>query len=77
MHHGHMKTRHIGELVRSLRVKKGWLQTDMARETGWNQAKVSRIETGKAKPDLDDLEMLARVFAQPIAKLARIRMRAA
>lgn len=75
MHHAHM-AQDIPGLVRSLRKKKKWLQRDMAEATGWDQAKISRIERGRAEPSVDDLATIARVFRYPIGRLVALRVAA-
>lgn len=39
--------RTTGERVRTLRLQKGWSQSDLARETGWTQARISQIEASE------------------------------
>lgn len=52
----------IGDNVRYLRKKKGYSQSQLARNLGINQASVSLWESGKTNPDTDMLLQLARVF---------------
>lgn len=41
-----MKT-HVGELIRTNRERTGWTQTELARLVDYDQAMVSRVESGK------------------------------
>lgn len=65
------------ELVRVEREKRGWGQRQMATECGegWDQAKISRIESGVVHPGFDDLVKLADVLGLRLDKLVDLRAR--
>src|SRR5215218_4954031 len=60
-HRGRMDDLAVGRLLRLVRVRRGWRQTDVARAAGVSRQTVSRLELGQ----LDEvaLGMLRRVFA--------------
>jgi transcriptional regulator with XRE-family HTH domain len=43
----------FGNAVLEARLKKGWSQTELARQAGTKQANISRIEAGLGNPTLD------------------------
>ncbi len=56
---------HIGQVVRALRVKRGWTQADLAGKFGVVGPYISMLETGKegyTNPQLDTLERYATAF---------------
>ncbi|WP_437081673.1 helix-turn-helix domain-containing protein [Streptomyces sp. enrichment culture] len=50
----------LAERMRELRLDAGMSGRDMARETGWQPSKVSRVETGKTTPSDDDIKVWCR-----------------
>ncbi len=48
----------IGGCLRELRMELGWSQVDLARGVGLSAPAVSRIETGKQRPDSARLRLL-------------------
>ncbi|MFD9455339.1 helix-turn-helix domain-containing protein [Streptomyces sp. NPDC059985] len=53
----------LAERLRELRLDTGMSGRDMARETGWQPSKVSRLETGKTAPSDDDIKVWCRACA--------------
>lgn len=52
-----------GDVVRRLRLERGWTQADLARETGIAQSTLSRIESGKSIGSYaTTVRALARVY---------------
>ncbi|WP_239168949.1 helix-turn-helix domain-containing protein [Paractinoplanes deccanensis] len=49
----------LGRSVRELRERRGWSQTQLAKESGMTQSAVARFEAGGTVPTLMVLERLA------------------
>lgn len=49
----------LGRSVRELRERRGWSQTQLAKESGMTQSAVARFEAGGTVPTLAVLERLA------------------
>lgn len=59
-------------MIRELRLKKGWTQTELARRAGVKQGVLSYIESGKTKhPRSDTLVAIAGALGVPVEKLMR------
>lgn len=58
--------------VKQLREANGWNQGDLARETGFEQSHVSRIERGEGPPTERFCIALARVFGLPLEYVLHI-----
>ena len=57
-------------MIRELRLKRGWTQTELARRSGVKQGVLSYIENGRTKhPRIDTLAALAAALGVPIEKL--------
>ncbi|MBO5968276.1 MAG: helix-turn-helix transcriptional regulator [Clostridia bacterium] len=57
-------------MIRELREKKGWTQTELARRAGVKQGVLSYIESGKTKhPRSDTLGAIAFALGVPVEKL--------
>ena len=52
----------IGPRVARLRDQNGWLQAELSRRTEIQPARISRIESGKVLPRLDELVRLGRAL---------------
>ena len=50
------------DIVRNLRIEKGWSQQELADKLGVNKMSVSQYELGKRKPSFDKIEALAEIF---------------
>jgi transcriptional regulator with XRE-family HTH domain len=48
--------------IREERQRLGWTQTDLAYHSRVSNAEISRIESGRLKPSLGQLERLARAL---------------
>jgi transcriptional regulator with XRE-family HTH domain len=55
-------TYELGRSVRSLRDRKGWSQSQLARDAGMTQSAVARFEAGGTVPTLPVLERLAHAL---------------
>lgn len=59
-------------MIRELRQKKGWTQTELARRAGVRQGVLSYIESGKTKhPRIDTLGAIAKALGVPVGKLMK------
>ncbi len=52
----------LADNLKRLRKKRGWSQTQLAKQIGSHLSHVNRIETGKYNPSLDVVQKLASVF---------------
>lgn len=59
----------IGEKIRSFRLKMDYTQGEIAREINIPKSMISAWETGKIKPNKDDLELLSEVFEVDVNEL--------
>ena len=59
-------------MIRDLRMKKGWSQSELARRAGVKQGVLSYIECGRTKhPRSDTLAAIAKALGVPVEKLIR------
>lgn len=56
------KEKHLGSVVRTRRVQKGWTQKDLANVLGVHRPYISRWETGRSMPTIDALKRLCEVL---------------
>jgi len=56
----------LGKTVRTMRVARGWSQSDLAREAGMTQSAVARFEAGGTIPTLPVLGRLANALGADI-----------
>jgi transcriptional regulator with XRE-family HTH domain len=61
----------LGNRVRSLRLKHGWTQVDLAEMLGIDRSYLSEIETGKKDPSLRVLKTIADGFQLSLSQLLR------
>jgi transcriptional regulator with XRE-family HTH domain len=69
----------LGEELRKLRESKSWSVTHVASLQGWSHTKVSRLETGKVRPDVGevmDLLDLYGVTGDPYDRLVMLARQA-
>lgn len=59
----------IGIEIRVARIRAGLNQRELGRRLGISHAAVSDLETGKTKPDLDNLSVVAEVLGVPLKQL--------
>ncbi|MFG1751281.1 helix-turn-helix domain-containing protein [Streptosporangium sandarakinum] len=57
---------HLGRTVRAMREKRGWSQSDLAREAGMTQPAVARFEVGGTVPTPPVIERLAHALGTEI-----------
>lgn len=53
-----------GEIVRQLRLRRGWSQERLAQELGWDKSRVSKVENGKLELTLAAIEKLGPALGQ-------------
>jgi len=65
----------IGDYLERSRRKKRWSQAQLAEiaGSGWDQAKVCKLEKCVRLPSADDMELLAQLLDVPLVKLVRLR----
>jgi transcriptional regulator with XRE-family HTH domain len=56
----------VSKRVRSLRERKGWSQSELARRAGIGVSTLSEIEAGQSAPRLDTLVALAHALGAPL-----------
>jgi transcriptional regulator with XRE-family HTH domain len=59
----------IGQVIRSLRVEKGWSQETLAHEAGMATSHVSRIERGDRQLSTNKLEALATALSTSVTAI--------
>ncbi|MFJ8312189.1 MULTISPECIES: helix-turn-helix domain-containing protein [unclassified Streptomyces] len=57
----------LGVRLRELRAERGFTGRELARELGWPQSKVSKLETGRQTATVDDVQAWAQGTGQPEA----------
>lgn len=65
----------FGACVRALRQEQGWTQVTFSERCGFYQTYLSRIETGRANPTLNAMEVIAVALGMDVFELFE-RMRA-
>lgn len=68
-----MVRRQLGAELRRLREQTGRTSVDVARELGWSDSKLSRIETARIGVSADDLDLLGRLYRIDEARRDRLR----
>ena len=59
-------------MIRELREKKGWTQTELAKRAGIHQGVLSYIENGRTKhPRIDTLSAIAGALGVTVEKLLK------
>lgn len=59
-------------MIRELRQKRGWTQTELSRRSGVKQGVLSYIESGKTKhPRIDTLAAIASALGVPVERLMK------
>lgn len=57
-------------MIKKLRERRGWTQSELARKAGIKQGVLSDIETGKTKhPRIDTIAAIAQALGVPVEKL--------
>ena len=59
----------IARSMRRRRVDRGWRQTDLSKHLQWPLSRVTRIETGQQRVQLNDVRDLCRVFQVPLVEM--------
>lgn len=52
----------FSQIVKSLRLERGWSQQEVADRVGLNKMTISQYENGKRKPSFEVIEALAEIF---------------
>lgn len=61
----------LGSRVRDLRLAKGYTQEAFADRCGFFRTYLSRVETGRANPTLNAIEVIASALGMTVAELLR------
>jgi len=61
----------IGDALKEIRTGQGMSQSTLAKESGFTQVSISRIETGNQDPSFTTLERLAKAMGVPVSTLVR------
>lgn len=61
----------LGGRVRDLRLAKGYTQEAFADRCGFFRTYLSRVETGRANPTLNAIEVIASALGLTVAELLR------
>jgi transcriptional regulator with XRE-family HTH domain len=59
----------FGACVRALRQEQGWTQVTFSERCGFYQTYLSRIETGRANPTLNAMEVIAVALGMDVFEL--------
>jgi len=59
----------LGSCVRQLRLERGLTQVEFAERCGFYQTYLSRIETGRANPSLNAIEVIAATLKMDVFEL--------
>ena len=59
----------IGLKIVELRTKKGWSQSDLAREAGKDRQAIEKLENGRVNPTLYSLQEIANALGVPLTAL--------
>ncbi len=65
----------FNEIIRRLREGRELTQTELAKELRTTQRKISRMETGEAEPNLEDLRRLCRFYGVSADYLLGLRQK--
>ena len=60
----------IGNLLKAMRQKRGWSQTDLAKRCGVDQSTIHRIEVGAISPRFETVVKIARVLGVTLDDLS-------
>ncbi|HEY2370422.1 MAG TPA: helix-turn-helix transcriptional regulator [Polyangiaceae bacterium] len=63
----------LGARIRFERQRKGWTQTDLARESGFTVEEIARFESAQATPSEGDAERIAAAMGMALTELCRER----
>lgn len=63
----------IGERIVYFRQLKGWSQKQLREAAGILQSRMSKIESGDAKPRFDEVELLSLLLEQPLEFFSILR----
>lgn len=61
----------IGDTIRTLRKKRDWNRSDMARATSLQVNSLYMIETGRRQPTVDSLSRIAAALGVTVDRLIR------
>jgi len=71
MHDPIQVRKRLGELIRSLRERRGWSQEELANATGFGRSFTSSIERGTKDVRISTLVRLANIFGIDVGRLFR------
>lgn len=59
----------VSEIIRRLRMERGWSQKELAKRVNKSQNTISQIENGMVVSNAEDLMIFAKVFGVPVGYL--------
>lgn len=59
----------LGRRIRALRIKRGWMQVDLAVNAGLTRETISNIELAKKEAGIRALQKISQAFSMTIAQL--------
>lgn len=59
----------IGEIIKALRVQKGFSQKQLAIKSNLHQCQISKIESGSRKVTAEEISIIAKVLDVSISEL--------
>lgn len=59
----------LGKRIKTLRLKRGWKQVDLAAHCGFSRIYISQVENGAKDIRISSLEVLASAFGMTIPQL--------
>jgi len=61
----------VGNRIIELRTKKGWSQSDLARECGKDRQAIEKLENGKVNPTIYSLYEISKALKVDVYQLLR------
>lgn len=61
--------KHIGSIMREVRLRRGWTGEQMAGKLGWSRPTIVNIENGRQRVTLHDVPRIARALGITIRSL--------
>jgi putative transcriptional regulator len=64
----------IGQRIIDLRIKKGWIQSDLARAARKDRQAIEKLENGRVNPTAYTLYEIAKALEVPLTSVIDIKM---
>lgn len=61
----------LGKRIRALRIKRGWMQVDLAAHAGLTRETISNIELARKEAGIRSLHAIAQAFSMTTAQLLK------